>query len=214
MVRITTQVKMQTLDLLVEKVAQLCEIVERLVDAKHQGHPDQSVHGRPRGGSKPAVSTENKPHTQIALDVLTKDAKPVDLLNGIKTLKPSLAKMVSTYEVGEYSKMKTKIRLTEDGKSGYGVNPDGELISVFSSVKGRGRGLVMDAIKNGANHLDCFDGHLPKLYGSVGFKETGRMKWDDQYAPDGWDYKKFGRPDVILMSTDSNAKLWRPSCQK
>ena len=35
----------------------------------------------------------------------------------------------------------------------------------------------------------------------------GRLVWNDDYAPDGWDYQQFGRfnggrPDVVFMAYD------------
>lgn len=28
------------------------------------------------------------------------------------------------------------------------------------------------------------------------------MKWNDKYAPDGWNYEKFGRPDIVFMKLE------------
>jgi hypothetical protein len=40
------------------------------------------------------------------------------------------------------------------------------------------------------------DGHLDKWYSNFGFKLKERIDWDDQYAPKGWNYEKYGRPTV------------------
>jgi hypothetical protein len=48
--------------------------------------------------------------------------------------------------------------------------------------------------------LDAFDGHLPKIYAKHGFRETGRLPFDPQYAPPQWNEAKHGRPDVVLMA--------------
>jgi len=37
-----------------------------------------------------------------------------------------------------------------------------------------------------------------------GFKEYDCLKWDDQYAPDNWDYEKHGRPDMVMMKRDDD----------
>lgn len=50
----------------------------------------------------------------------------------------------------------TRYFLSTDRKSGYAIQPDGELLYVFSLVKGRGEAIVADAITNGADHLNCF----------------------------------------------------------
>lgn len=82
---------------------------------------------------------------------------------------------------------------------GYAIKSDGDIVSVFnnSGVKGIGTELMKSAIRNGGTKLDHFDGYLSKLYEPLGFKEIGRDNWDDQYAPDNWDYEKYGRPDVV-----------------
>jgi hypothetical protein len=83
------------------------------------------------------------------------------------------------------------------------IKKDGELISVFSSVRGRGDAIMAAAVKAGASKLDCFEDPvnkwLPTLYGRYGFKETSRMAWDDQYAPKNWDYVKRDQPPVVFM---------------
>ena len=71
---------------------------------------------------------------------------------------------------------------------GYAVSENGELTSVFSCIKGKGDIIMQDAIKNGAKHLDCFDGYLPSFYQRHGFKETRREQ--------NW---TAGQPDVVYM---------------
>jgi hypothetical protein len=101
----------------------------------------------------------------------------------------------------EYDRM--RCFLTNDVQSGFALQPDGELVSVFSIPHGRGDLLVARAVEEGANRLDCYDaGPLVALYQRHGFVETDRMKWDDQYAPNGWIKSHFGTPDVVIMTLD------------
>lgn len=79
--------------------------------------------------------------------------------------------------------------LTADGRSGFCVRHDGELVFVFSTVRGRGEYLVRAAIDRGADHLDCFDGYLTQFYGRLGFVETRR---EPNWTPGG--------PDVVWMA--------------
>ena len=67
------------------------------------------------------------------------------------------------------------------------------------SKNNKGRLTVGHAIKKGAQTLDCYAGKLPKYYKQFGFREYKRIPWEDKYAPPNWDYKKFGKPDIIFM---------------
>ncbi|MFE9924290.1 hypothetical protein ACFYQA_22730 [Streptomyces sp. NPDC005774] len=80
--------------------------------------------------------------------------------------------------------------LTSDFQSGFGVEKDGTLIGLFSTVKGRGGDLVWAAVLHkGADRLDCFDGFLPAYYKQFGFIETERAA---NWTP--------GEPDVVFMA--------------
>ena len=96
--------------------------------------------------------------------------------------------------------MKAKCYVSDTGKSGFAIKPNGDIISVFAARdSGEGYATTRNAIKNGGIKLDCFDGKLPEFYGKFHFKEYDRWKWNDQYAPSGWNYEKFDQPDVVLM---------------
>lgn len=85
--------------------------------------------------------------------------------------------------------------------AGVYIKNDGELAGLFngSGVSGIGEKLVRTCIERGADHLNCFDGRLTSYYESLGFEEVNRIEWDEDYAPSGWDYGKFGKPDVVEM---------------
>ncbi|MFC9841322.1 hypothetical protein ACFVKB_47395 [Rhodococcus sp. NPDC127530] len=66
------------------------------------------------------------------------------------------------------------------------------------------------AVAQGGRRLDCFDTVLPDLYSKAGFVAVARLRWNDDYAPDGWDYTTFrqfngGRPDVVFMAHNPRA---------
>lgn len=114
---------------------------------------------------------------------------------------PDLGAYVTHYPPEKYQEFDAKVYLDKDGSAGYAIKPDGELISVFSLKRGQGDRLMRSAIANGATHCDCFDGYLAeKFYPAYGFRETERVAWDDQYAPKGWNYKRFGRPTLVFLS--------------
>ena len=111
---------------------------------------------------------------------------------------------VTQYDSDDYKRMKT--HMLADGSAGYAVN-DGELVSVFSKPGAhRGADVLESAIKEGADHLDCFDGFLPQYYKRYEFKEYKRIPWDDNYAPEGWDFERFGKPDIVFMKRQTKGK--------
>ena len=87
-----------------------------------------------------------------------------------------------------------KTFLHPDKKSGFAVKPDGDIVSLFSTQKGRGDKLAQHAKKSGGSKLDAFDGYLPKLYAKHGFKEHKREK---NWTP--------GKPDVVYMKLHNKA---------
>lgn len=94
--------------------------------------------------------------------------------------------------------------LTHDSRAGFGVTPDGELISLFNyGAPGQGHRAALLAIARGARHLNCYDGFLVDYYKDLGFVEVNRVAFDDQYAPPGYDYARLGRPDVVFMERTS-----------
>jgi len=119
-----------------------------------------------------------------------------------ESLNPAYKAYVTQYTTEDYREMKVKTYVTETGNAGYAIKPDGDIISVFSK-KGSGEGTraICDAIAHGGTKLDCFEGFLSEqFYPSLGFKESGRLKWDDQYAPSGWNHGRDDSPDIVFMA--------------
>lgn len=81
-------------------------------------------------------------------------------------------------------------------QAGFAVRSTGELVYVYSTRRGLGDLIIALAIEEGATHLDCFDGHLTRLYSRHGFaRVTSLPNWDE------------GEPDVVYMATAGNALL-------
>lgn len=95
-----------------------------------------------------------------------------------------------------------KLYLSADGTVGAAVTADGDIQNVFNNggPKGAGTDAMLAAIGNGGKTLDCYDDFLPAFYQNFGFTETGRMKFNREFAPEGWDYEKLGEPDVVFMA--------------
>lgn len=110
--------------------------------------------------------------------------------------------------------------LSEDGESGFGIKPNGDIVSVFSSkkVKGRSAHMLEMAISQGGRQLDCFDVYLVEIYEAHGFKPVAKMKWNGEYIPEGWNKDNFkdynngepvltaGRRHVVFMVYAPNTK--------
>jgi hypothetical protein len=92
--------------------------------------------------------------------------------------------------------------LFEGGKIGFAVTDDGDAINLFNNggPPGAGARALAIQVKLGARTLDCFDGFLSQQYSRYGFVETGRMKFDPNHAPKGWDVAKRGTPDIVFMA--------------
>lgn len=57
--------------------------------------------------------------------------------------------------------------------------------------------LIPYAVALGGKKLDCYGDKLAEMYARYGAKATGRVAFNDQYAPEGWDGNE--RPDVYAM---------------
>ena len=104
-----------------------------------------------------------------------------------------------------------KLFRTEHG-GGFAIKPDGDIVGVFQSPNAPANSsyaMMQLAIKQGGKKLDAFATMLPKIYQTVGMKPVSRVKWSDEFAPEGWDkatYKEFnnGEPDLVLFVYDPN----------
>lgn len=143
---------------------------------------------KPYGGWEPAWQEKPDPAVFIAArdKILERD--------------PSLKPFLSPVKPEDLANH--KIFLSADGKVGAAVSPEGDIQNVFNAGGPRGAGTeaMIAAVKAGGKTLDCYDDTLPTLYGNFGFEETNRMKFNREYAPEGWDYDKYKEPDVVFMA--------------
>ena len=106
---------------------------------------------------------------------------------------------VTPFSVQEYIETSTRLFLTSDKRSGFGICGT-EVVSVFDlSTEPRGVDLVDAALALGADYLSCFDGKVRAFYEKCGFIEVSRTPWNEEYAPALWNYERFGQPDYIIM---------------
>lgn len=121
------------------------------------------------------------------------------------------AASVYVYSDEEYAGM--RLFVTDDCRSGVALKDD-EIVSLYahSDTKHQraANSMLETAVAAGGRRLDCFDTVLPAIYAKSGFVPVARLKWNDDYAPDGWDYSTYsafnsGRPDVVFMAYDPDA---------
>jgi hypothetical protein len=112
---------------------------------------------------------------------------------------------VYVYPQKEYKDM--RLFITDDGSAGYALKPNGDVVSAFSSGthKGVAQNILLHAVEQGGVKLDAFDTVLPDLYSTMGFRESGRIPWLDEEAPEDWNKAVFrafnaGEPDVSFMA--------------
>lgn len=95
-------------------------------------------------------------------------------------------------------------RLGQAGYVAFYNHPDGTVevgtLAANPGQHGVARSAIDLADKNYPGQdqvLDAFDKVVP-VYEKLGFKETGRLKFDPQYAPPNW-RPEFGTPDIVFM---------------
>ena len=108
--------------------------------------------------------------------------------------------------------------LSKDGLSGFAIEPDGNLVSVFSLRSGFLSAWGAYMVKMGAVKLDCFDSKLqslPDIYKkTLGFELASKLKFDKSYLEKDkgkdyadWFVKTYGEADVLFMVRGENVKI-------
>lgn len=129
----------------------------------------------------------------------------------------SFGAAVTLHSVDDYRK--DRLFITPDQKAGFALQGD-EIVSVFkhpdANIPHFAQHALALAVEKGGRRLDAFDTVLPHIYSQAGFRAVARTHFDDNYKPEGWDYKKFsnyngGRPDVVFMVYDpEHAQPYKP----
>lgn len=99
----------------------------------------------------------------------------------------------------------TNLYVAPDSSAGVAVTPDGDLVSVFRKTDSPYdiNPILAEASRN-AITLDAYDinGVLPNLYANHGFRPVARVRFNPEFAPEGWNYDLLGEPDIVLMVRD------------
>ncbi len=175
-------------------------------------------------GNKAWATLENKlgPHSRTEelkqagratpdLYELNSETDAKEFVSMMKKLKENneFASSVYIYPENDYKQM--RLFATADGTAGFGLKPDGDIVSVFvhgdSKHKGASYSLLAQAVELGGNKLDAYDTILPYIYSKAGFRTISRVAWNENEADSSWNkelYKEFnnGEPDVVAMAYD------------
>lgn len=110
----------------------------------------------------------------------------------LKSIKEKFGKKydtVSLHPVEDYKNM--RLFLAPDKSSGFAIQPDGDIVSVFGSKKGSGssHSMLELALQNKGNKLNNYDvPDLRNIYNNHKFEITERTPWNDEYwNPKEWD---------------------------
>lgn len=117
--------------------------------------------------------------------------------------------MVDPQSVEELTEHGAQTFLNADGTAGVAVERDGNIVGVFKNPSNRTRkaawDLLLNAIANGGDHLDCYVlqpevslSNLGNIYAQLGFEPVAYLRFNREYADPSWDYDSFGEPDVVM----------------
>lgn len=143
---------------------------------------------------------------QTSIDKAKKDGLAQDKQNGTYGTKASEwhGAFVHTYSPEDYQNM--KLIGIANGGAGLAIKKSGDIVSVFKNPKAEVKDamsiLIPEAIAQGGNRLDCFNGYLPGTYALYGFEPVAKLKFNREYAPEHWNYERDGEPDIIFMAHD------------
>jgi hypothetical protein len=116
--------------------------------------------------------------------------------------------MVDSQSVENLTANRTKTFLSPDGGAGVAVEDSGNIVGLFKNgeinhTPRAVQSLLLTAIREGGDHLDCYmaatEPSLVSMYTPGGCVPVAWLKFSREYAPDGWNYKVNGEPDVVMM---------------
>lgn len=100
-----------------------------------------------------------------------------------------------------------QIFLSRDGSFGGYIEADGYMGSLFknpsSEIKGVANALQRIMLENGGKFFDAYGTHLEDIYIKGNFRPVARLKFNEEYAPEGWENSNLKtKPDVVFFAYD------------
>lgn len=173
--------------------------------------------------SKPEVSTVTPERKKATLDDVV-EASPEDYsssmstaVKGMSTTDNKINLQVDEVSLEDAKKIVEdggKLFMTKDGKSGAYVKADGYMGGLFkdptSNLKEVGEVLQQARIEAGGKYFDAYGTKLEDIYIKNGFVPVARVKFDEKFAPEGWDAEGSplkDRPDNVYFAYDPNSDV-------
>ncbi len=96
--------------------------------------------------------------------------------------------------------------ISPDGLAGAAVatkgRDKGNIFGVFKNAKSTAKKasaeLIIQAIAQGGNKLDCYDGDLSVMYSKVGMIPVARVAFNEEFMPDDWNVERDDHPDIVF----------------
>lgn len=111
--------------------------------------------------------------------------------------------MVDSHTAQDLRDGNVRTFLSKDNNAGGAIEADGNIIAVFknkqSASKQAGADIIITALENGGDRLDCYGKDLVRIYSKLGFEPVARVKFNKEYAAPGWDSNIHGEPDIYFM---------------
>lgn len=125
-----------------------------------------------------------------------REVSPDEFVSAQQAARPGIPKERQPYltwgTTEEIQKNKTRTFLSEDGKAGFAIEPDGEITMLFNGGKrdadalARGESVGQRALKEaqelGGTHLNAFGNGLTDFYETAGFRAVSSQPWNPDYA--------------------------------
>lgn len=96
------------------------------------------------------------------------------------------------------------------GGSVAAVTKDGDIVSVCKAPgdSTSGKALIAQAVAAGGTKLDSYEGNHG-FYIKCGFEPVSWCKWEDEYAPSGWDESRDKREDIIFYKYTGGSSSYK-----
>ena len=135
-----------------------------------------------------------------------------DALNAAKASNDHGA-YVDAQSVEQLTEKGAKLIVSEDGLAGAAVattgKEKGNIFAVFKDAKSTARGasaeLLIQAIAEGGNKLDCYAGKLAAMYAKIGMEPVARVAFNEEFMPDGWNTERDDHPDIIFWKHNGDS---------